>query len=122
MNPILLNSNLLPVLGLSTVVLTLAYNSVREPPRITRSAILYPCVSPWRRLLDHGHEKSFITLTGFNREGFEELHGLLTSNAQLENRTGLLRPRMSLESSFSKLDLFRRNLEALYLLTFAVLS
>jgi hypothetical protein len=29
---------------------------------------------------------------------------------------------MSLESSFSKLDLFRRNLEALYLLTFAVLS
>jgi len=54
-------------------LLLMQYNRARERSRLTRSAILAPAASPWRRLFLYGDENSFLTMTGFNRETFKLL-------------------------------------------------
>ena len=39
--------------------------------------VLFPSHSPWRNINDNGDEGSFLNLTGFSREAFEELHDYL---------------------------------------------
>lgn len=49
------------------------YKSLRERSRLTRSAILQPRINPWRKLFEHGDDKSFLEMTGFIRVAFSEL-------------------------------------------------
>ena len=49
------------------------YNSLRERSRLTRSAILLPRLSPWKRLFEFGDDQSFLEMTGFSKLAFSEL-------------------------------------------------
>ena len=68
------------------------YNSIRRQYHLTWSDILPPNHSPWRHLYQNGDKGSFINLTGFSREAFEEMHDYLYPN-ELE-RHGAGRPRV----------------------------
>lgn len=60
----------------------IVFNSLRNLSKLTRSAILPPSMSPWRKLWADGDDKSFLTMTGFSRHAFRLLHeALWTSNA-----------------------------------------
>jgi hypothetical protein len=48
-------------------------NSPRERSRLTRSAILLPRFSPWKRLFEFGDDQSFLEMTGFSKFAFNEL-------------------------------------------------
>jgi hypothetical protein len=49
-------------------------------------------VSPWRHLYENGDNGSFLNLTGFSRNAFEEMHEYLYENVEDHTRAG--RPRL----------------------------
>ena len=67
------DSELLAVL----VLVIHAYNCLRVRHRLTRSALLPPSLSPWKKLLWHGDDLSFLHVTGFSRPAFFGLVDLL---------------------------------------------
>ena len=58
----------------ASVSMALYYNRIRKRHNLTRLGILFLSHSPWRNLYDNGNVGSFLNLTGFSREAFEELH------------------------------------------------
>ena len=73
--------------------MVLNYNSIRRRHHLTRSGIFFPSHSPWRNLYDSGDEESFLNLTDFSREAFEELQEYLI-NIGHQNHLGPCRPRL----------------------------
>ena len=69
MNPSVFNIKLAPLFRIALVYSAIVYNNARDRGGVARSAILHSTASPWRRLLNYGDEKSFITLTGFTLTG-----------------------------------------------------
>ena len=41
------------------------YNSQRQRHKITKKALLGPNFSPWKKLLNHGDDASFLDIPGF---------------------------------------------------------
>jgi hypothetical protein len=76
----------------ASVSMLVYYNSIRRRHYVTRSGILPTTASPWRHLYENGDEVSFLNLTGFSREAFEEMHQYLYEN--VEERYGAGRPRL----------------------------
>ena len=71
----------------------LMYNDgIRCHHYVTWSGILPTTASPWRHLYENGDEVSFLNLTGFSREAFEEMHQYLYEN--VEEHYGAGRPRL----------------------------
>ena len=62
------------------------YNSLRNRSRLTRSAILEARLSPWNRLLQYGDDGSFLGLTGFTRDAFNNLKIVIFG--ENDNRVG----------------------------------
>jgi hypothetical protein len=92
MNPFVNNSSITQLYVAASVTMVLYYNSIRRRHHLTRSGILFPSQSPWRHLYDNGDDGSFLNLTGFSREAFEELHEFLYLGHQ--NHRGHGRPRL----------------------------
>jgi len=76
----------------ASVSMLVYYNSIRRRHYVTRSGILPTTASPWRHLYENGDEVSFLNLTGFSREAFEEMHQYLYEN--VEERYSASRPRL----------------------------
>lgn len=55
------------------VCAAMTYNNMRNRHYLTRRAILAPRLSPWRKLLWHGDDMSFLELTGLDRACFNIL-------------------------------------------------
>jgi len=72
-----MNSSITQLYVAASVSMVLYCNRIRRRHHLTRSGILFPSHSPWRNLYDNGDEESFLNLTGFSREAFEELHKFL---------------------------------------------
>ena len=51
-------------------------NTLRERHKLTRSSLLSPAFSPWKQLLNHGDDSSFLDLTAFCRRAFSNLVNL----------------------------------------------
>jgi len=68
------------------VSMLIYYNSIRRRHHLTRSRILPTNASPWRHLYENGDEGSFLDLTRFSREAFEEMHDYLYDN--VDHRVG----------------------------------
>lgn len=62
-------STFVPIINASILV----YNSLRRRTKLTRSGIVHPNNSAWRKLLKDGDESSFITMTGFTKKVFKSL-------------------------------------------------
>lgn len=62
------------------------YNSLRVRARLTRSAIVEPRLSPWKRLFEFGDAGSFLELTGFTRVAFERLKIVLFGHRDNDER------------------------------------
>ena len=62
------------------------FNSMRDRHYLTRSAILLPKLSPWRHLLCHGDDISFLELTGMSRSCFMLLYKEIVSEGGLVDR------------------------------------
>jgi hypothetical protein len=67
------------------------FNSLRNLSKLTRSAILPPSGSPWRKLWTDGDDKSFLTMTGLSRPAFR-----LLLKALWDNHHGNLPPSSSI--------------------------
>jgi len=76
----------------ASVSMLIYHNSIRRRHHLTRSGILPTNASPWRHLYENGDEGSFLNLTGFSREAFEEMHDYLYDN--VDHRVGAGRPRL----------------------------
>ena len=76
----------------ASVSMLVYYNSIRSRHYVTRSGILPTSASPWRHLYENGDEVSFLNLTGFSREAFEEMHQYQYEN--VGGRYSADRPRM----------------------------
>ena len=92
MNPFITNSQLTQLYVAASVSMILYYNSIRRRHLLTRSGILFPGQSPWRNLYENGDEGSFLNVTGFSREAFEEMHEYLYGD--LPEHRGPGRPRL----------------------------
>jgi len=92
MNPFITNSQLTQLYVAASVSMILYYNSIRRRHLLTRSGILFPGQSPWRNLYENGDEGSFLNVTGFSREAFEEMHEHLYGD--LPEHRGPGRPRL----------------------------
>ena len=59
---------LVPALVVTLVFMIHTYNATRDGLRhyLLRKALVHTKLSPWRRLLSSGDEKSFLDLTGFD--------------------------------------------------------
>jgi hypothetical protein len=72
------------------------YNSQRFRHSLTRSALIPPNYSPWKRLLGYGDNQSFLNVTGFTRFAFDSLsvavNGDLPYNFSNVGRPKLLSP------------------------------
>ena len=62
------------------------FNSMRDRHYLTRSAILLPKLSPWRHLLRHGDDISFLELTGMSRPCFMLLYKEIQKLGPIRNR------------------------------------
>jgi len=58
---------------LFVLALITAYNAVRRRSRLTRSALLQPKFASWKFLYKNADDGSFLHITGFDRDTFEEL-------------------------------------------------
>ena len=76
----------------ASVSMLIYHNSIRRRHHLTRSGILPTNASPWRHLYENGDEGSFLNLTGFSREAFEEMHDYLYDN--VDHRVGTGRPSL----------------------------
>jgi hypothetical protein len=76
----------------ATVSLIVYSNSVRRRHHLHRAGILLLGRSPWRHLLENGDEDSFLNLTGFSREAFDQMHDYLYGDHQDHVCVG--RPRL----------------------------
>ena len=92
MNPFLSNTQMTQLCVAASVSMLIYYNSIRRRHHLTRSGILAPIHSPWRHLYENGDEGSFLNLTGFSREAFEEMHDYLYPNEPEIHGAG--RPRL----------------------------
>ena len=92
MNPFLSNTQMTQLCVAASVSMLIYYNSIRRRHHLTRSGILAPNHSPWRYLYENGDEGSFLNLTGFSRQAFEEMHDYLYPNEP--ERHGAGRPRL----------------------------
>jgi hypothetical protein len=92
MFPFISNTNLTQLYVAASVSMVIYYNSIRSRHFLTRSGILAPGQSPWRHLYENGDDQSFLNLTGFNREAFEELHTYLYDDHVEHHGAG--RPRL----------------------------
>jgi hypothetical protein len=92
MNPFLFNSQITQLYVAASVSMIIYYNGIRRRHHLTRSGILSPDRSPWRHLYENGDEASFLNLTGFTRQAFEEMHEFLHGDDQ--NRIGPGRRRL----------------------------
>ena len=57
----------------SLMLVVLQFNALRERHKLTRSALLLPKFAPWRKLLWHGDDLSFLHVVGFTRGAFWEV-------------------------------------------------
>jgi hypothetical protein len=80
MNPFISHSQLTGLYVSAAVSMVIFSNSIRRRHHLTRSGILSPDQSPWRNLYENGDNQSFLNLTGFSREAFEEMHTYLYGN------------------------------------------
>jgi hypothetical protein len=55
------------------VLLLQFHNNIRDRHILSRSAIVQPIESPWKRLYERGDDESFFHLTGLNRRAFRML-------------------------------------------------
>ena len=92
MNPFVTPSTITQLYVAASVSMLVYYNSIRTHHYLTRTGILPTSVSPWRHLYENGDNGSFLNLTGFSRDAFEEMHDYLYEN--VEDRTGAGRPRL----------------------------
>jgi hypothetical protein len=92
MNPFISHSQLTGLYVSAAVSMVIFSNSIRRRHHLTRSGILSPDQSPWRNLYENGDNQSFLNLTGFSREAFEEMHTYLYGN-ELDH-LGPDRPRL----------------------------
>ena len=76
----------------ASVSMLVYYNSIRRRHYLTRTGILPTSVSPWRHLYENGDDGSFLNLTGFNRDAFEEMYEYLYEI--VEDHTGAGHPRL----------------------------
>ena len=80
------------------------YQSLRSRAYATTSALPTPDESPWQLLWSRGDDPSFVSLTGFNRETFEELHeDIFERDVDDEEIRGVGRPQKL--NSIAKLGL-----------------
>ena len=77
MNPFITSSTMTQLYVAASVSMLIYHNSIRRRHHLTRSGILPTNASPWRHLYENGDEGSFLNLTGFSREAFEEMHDYL---------------------------------------------
>jgi len=93
MNTFLFNSQITQLYVAASVSMIVYYNGIRRRHHHTRSGIIFPDRSPWRHLYDNGDEaSSFLNLTGFTREAFDEMHEFLHGDDH--DRIGPGRPRL----------------------------
>ena len=62
---------------LLVLALITAYNAVRRRSKLTRSALLQPKFASWKFLYKNADDGSFLHITGFDRDTFEELKDAL---------------------------------------------
>jgi len=101
MNPLLSNSQLTTLYCAASAAMVIYYNSIRRRHHLYRPAILLPSQSPWRHLYENGDDASFLNLTGFSREAFEELHDYINDDQAEHHGAG----RRRLLSSHDELGL-----------------
>ena len=77
-----------------------AYIAARSRHTVSRCGLPPPGMSPWSHLYANGDDTSFLSLTGFDRGSFDELHDIIFSD---EDSQEFGRPR-SLDS-FGELGL-----------------
>jgi len=75
MNPFINPSTMTQLYVAASVSMLVYYNSIRRRHYVTRSGILPTTASPWRHLYENG-EVSFLNLTWFSRESFEEMQSI----------------------------------------------
>ena len=92
MNPFVTPSTMTQLYVAASVSMLVYYNSIRTRHYLTRAGILPTSVSPWRHLYENGDNGSFLNLTGFSRDAFEEMHEYLYEN--VEDHTGAGRPAL----------------------------
>ena len=92
MNPFTTPSTMTQICVATSVSMLVYYNSIRRHHYVTRSGNLPTTASSWRHLYENGDEVSFLNLTGFSGEAFEDMHQYLHEN--VEERYGAGRPRL----------------------------
>ena len=66
------------VLSLIIILLVIVtVNNARNRHRLTKSAMVHHCFSPWITLLRNADDGSFLTVTGFNRSAFTALEAVV---------------------------------------------
>ena len=80
MNPFVTPSSITQLYVVASVSMLVSYNSIRRRHYLTRTEILATSVSPWRHLYENGENGSFLNLTGFSCDAFEEMHEYLYEN------------------------------------------
>jgi len=87
---------LVPALVVTLVFMIHMYNATRDGLRhyLLRKALVHPKLSPWRRLLSSGDEKSFLDLTGFDFVTFRELVHIIATNDEIARRRRVGRPKL----------------------------
>jgi hypothetical protein len=95
-------SNLLICCGIAlTVGLLSLHQSTRRRLSISRCGLPRHEESPWSRLFENGDDASFTSVTGFNRQSFNELHGIIFGNAANSEDFG----RPTLMSTYGELGM-----------------
>jgi len=75
MNPFITPSTMTQLYVAASVSMLVYYSSIWRRRYVTRSGILPTTASPWRHLYENG-EVSFLNLTWFSRESFEEMQSI----------------------------------------------
>jgi hypothetical protein len=101
MNPLLSNSQLTTLYCAASAAMVIYYNSIRRRHHLYRPAILLPSQSPWRHLYENGDDASFLNLTGFSREAFEELHDYINDDQAEHHGAGRRRLLSSHDNSIA---------------------
>jgi len=70
------------------ILLITAYNAVRRRSRVTWSALLFPKFSSWKQLYRNEDDGSFLHITWFSREVFEDLKNIWFEGEDNELRRG----------------------------------
>jgi hypothetical protein len=82
MNPFISSSQTMQLYAAATVSLIVYSNNIRRCHHLHRAGILLPDRSPWKHLLENGEEDSFLNLTGFSREAFDQMRDYLYGDHQ----------------------------------------